>query len=404
MAGSRIIIPQLSRQQVLQEIHEGHQGETKCKLRAKSAVYWPGIYKEIQNMVGNCGACREFENAQTKCPMIAVEVPSQPWHTVGADLFQYKGRWFMLITDLYSKTPFIRPLPNTGAYASVRAMKSIFSENGIPAKVVSDNGPHFIAGEFKQFAAKWGFETVLSSPEYPQGHALIEWHIQTVKKCMHKCDASGYDFELAMLVLRATPLGSDMPSPAELLQQRRFRTTLPTYVPDPPLSDIVRQKLKERQEIAASHYNKTAKPKPELTSGQPVRLFNKANRRWEPSTITGRADTPRSYFVQRMAGGQLLRRNRVHLRSTRENFDVARHPPSDGEEEEELSPSVTMASNVQENRPPVPMVRNIVDNQNVAQRDSVVPNDGANNVPATGPNIRRSNRKRKQTQFYQADG
>ena len=57
-------------------------------------------------------------------------------------------------------------------------------------KVISDNGKHFVAREFKDFASKWGFEMVLSSPEYPQGHALIERHIQTIKKCMEKCDSS----------------------------------------------------------------------------------------------------------------------------------------------------------------------------------------------------------------------
>ena len=87
--------------QVLQEIHEGHQGVTKCMLRAKSAVYWPGMYRAIENMVGTCGACREFENAQTKCPMVITEVPSEPWHTVGADLFQFKGMWYLILTDVY---------------------------------------------------------------------------------------------------------------------------------------------------------------------------------------------------------------------------------------------------------------------------------------------------------------
>ena len=71
LAGSRIVIPQSSRQEVLREIHEGHQGETKCMLRAKSAVYWPGIYSDG-------GACRELENAHTKCPMMTTEAPAQP--------------------------------------------------------------------------------------------------------------------------------------------------------------------------------------------------------------------------------------------------------------------------------------------------------------------------------------
>ena len=152
MACSRILVPESCRKTVLQNIHEGHQGETKCALRAKSAVYWPGIYKDIGNMVKTCNACREYENAQPKCPMLSTEIPAQPWHTVGADLFQYKGKWYLLVTDLFSRAPFVRSVSNTGARASINAMRSIFSENGIPTKVISDNGPHFTAGEYKRFS------------------------------------------------------------------------------------------------------------------------------------------------------------------------------------------------------------------------------------------------------------
>ena len=85
----------------------------------------------------------------------------------------------------------------------MRAMKSIFSENGIPEKVVSDNGTHFTANLYRKFAMKWDFQMILSSPHYPQGHGLIERHIQTIKKCMHKCAVGGWDFDKAMLVLRS---------------------------------------------------------------------------------------------------------------------------------------------------------------------------------------------------------
>ena len=139
--------------------------------------------------------------------------------------------------------------------------------------MISDNGSHFTAGEFKQFADRWGFEMILSSPEYPQGHALIERHIQTIKKCMSKCDISKYDFDLALLVLRSTPRGTDLPSPAEFLQQRRFRTTLPTFVPNPRNAREVQEKLQKRQADAATRYDQTARQKPDLVQGQNVRLF-----------------------------------------------------------------------------------------------------------------------------------
>ena len=260
---------------------------------------------EYMKKLLKCDTCQEFENALPKCPMIEVEVPKQPWHTVGADLFHYRGKWNLLVTDYYSKAPFVRPVANTGAAASIRAMKQIFSENGIPSKVVSDNGSHFSAGIYDQFARRWGFELILSSPEYPRGHALIERHVQTIKKCMKKCDKSGYDFDLALLALRSTPLDSHLPSPAELLHGRRFRTTLPTIISDPPQSKEVNERLVEKQKQGAQYYNRTTKRKPELEAGQPVRLYDKDTRRWEPAMVTGKAHTPRSYIVQRMNGGYL---------------------------------------------------------------------------------------------------
>ena len=53
--------------------------------------------------------------------MIHVEVPHQPWHTVGADLFHYEDNWFLFVTDAYSNTPFVRRVANTGAYVSIKA-------------------------------------------------------------------------------------------------------------------------------------------------------------------------------------------------------------------------------------------------------------------------------------------
>ena len=74
LLGSRIIIRESRRQMIMQEIHNGHLGMEKCKLRAKSCIYWPGIYKEIETTVASCSACKKFENSQQKEPMIGSEI------------------------------------------------------------------------------------------------------------------------------------------------------------------------------------------------------------------------------------------------------------------------------------------------------------------------------------------
>ncbi|GBM34062.1 hypothetical protein AVEN_150748-1 [Araneus ventricosus] len=45
MRGCRIIIPKSHQAEVLNQIHEGHLGITKCRARAGCSVYWPRISK-----------------------------------------------------------------------------------------------------------------------------------------------------------------------------------------------------------------------------------------------------------------------------------------------------------------------------------------------------------------------
>ena len=49
----RIVIPNVLQSKILEIIHHGHQGITKCEERAKEAVWWFGIGKDIKGIVGN---------------------------------------------------------------------------------------------------------------------------------------------------------------------------------------------------------------------------------------------------------------------------------------------------------------------------------------------------------------
>ena len=45
--GEALLITESKQAQVLQQLHNGHQGLTKMNLEAKNVIYWPGMTKDM---------------------------------------------------------------------------------------------------------------------------------------------------------------------------------------------------------------------------------------------------------------------------------------------------------------------------------------------------------------------
>ena len=60
----------------------------------------------------------------------------------------------------------------------------MFSRQGIPEFMVSDNGPQYSSHEMKEFAQLYGFTHITSSPRYPQSNGQAERAVQAVKKLL----------------------------------------------------------------------------------------------------------------------------------------------------------------------------------------------------------------------------
>ena len=97
------------------------------------------------------------------------------------------------------------------------------------------------------------------------------------------------------------------------------------------------------------------------------------------------AGTPRSYYVNRLEGGEPLCGNRVDIRPTRETFQNFQPQPAINEEEEEV-----IGNNY--------MCGNNVDDQNAIELPALPESPS---LPAQGESaVRRSICVRKETQFY----
>ncbi|XP_032226881.2 uncharacterized protein K02A2.6 isoform X1 [Nematostella vectensis] len=107
----------------------------------------------------NCRACQKYKHQQQKDPLEPHEVPNGPWMKVGADLFQFDGKDYILVIDYMSNYPEVALLVGiTKITAVVNHMKSFFARHGIPRTIVTDGGPQFISDEFDAFVKSYGID------------------------------------------------------------------------------------------------------------------------------------------------------------------------------------------------------------------------------------------------------
>lgn len=118
---------------------------------------------------------------------------------------------------------------------------------------------------------------------------------------------------MAMLCLRTTPLDHGIPSPGELLYNRKMQANLPIRVRNTAHQrDDIHQRLLHRQDSQKHHFDQHAHDLPPLSVGQQVRIQDQSTHHWVPASVKEVCTEPRSYVVA-TPSGSTLRRNRRHI-------------------------------------------------------------------------------------------
>ena len=87
VCGARLIIPHSLRREVLDRLHDSHQGVARTKRRARQSVFWPNICQEIDNLVTSCQLCHERLPSLPKEPLMTDPLPTRVFQSVSADFF-----------------------------------------------------------------------------------------------------------------------------------------------------------------------------------------------------------------------------------------------------------------------------------------------------------------------------
>ena len=157
--GLRVVVPPQGRSTVLAELHGAHSGMTRMKALARQWVWWPNL--DLKN-------CEEDRPNPPPAPLHPWQWPTCPWMRLHVDFAgPMDGKMFLVVIDSHSKWIKVFPMKSATSAATVRYLRQLIAQFGIPETIVSDNGTQFVATEFKEFCQQNGIRHNTNCPVSP---------------------------------------------------------------------------------------------------------------------------------------------------------------------------------------------------------------------------------------------
>ena len=154
--------------------------------------------------------------------------------------------------DGYPKWMEVVLMKSTTAQVTITVCRSLFARFGLSSRVVTDNGPHFIAEDFQEFLKINGIKHTLCPPYHPASNGQSEIGVQTFKRMFKKFKRDLWLRDKVSAVLfayRNTPHSTTGKTPAELFLKRSQRTRLSLFKPS------LREQVEGKQEYSKRNPN-----------------------------------------------------------------------------------------------------------------------------------------------------
>ena len=207
----RLVVPVSLRRQVFQLMHDsvtgGHFGVLKTYAEMKRRYWWPGMYSDTKRYIGGCIPCQKYRIPNAKVPgeMANKMAPDRVFERVAIDYIQKTSsptksgnQYALVMVDQTSRYVIAAASKTARAEDTIRLVQDhLFSEWGIPAEIVCDNGTHFKAKKFQKFCEEHGIKLVFTTAFRPQSNGMVEQTNKVLKDYIAKyCHLNKNDWDL----------------------------------------------------------------------------------------------------------------------------------------------------------------------------------------------------------------
>nr|XP_047132676.1 uncharacterized protein K02A2.6-like [Hydra vulgaris] len=180
--GDLIVPPKTMRKIFIKSTHDDiHCGIMQTRCRLKLEVCWPGYCQDVEEYVKNCEKCAEIKVKKEKTLHTWLS-ENKPRCRVHMDHAHVQGIvLFLILVDSFSGWPEVIKVNNCEAATVKAVLQSVFSRNGVPEVLVSDNAAEFHDTTLHQWLKKIGCVPYKTPPYHPQPSGAAERMVETVK-------------------------------------------------------------------------------------------------------------------------------------------------------------------------------------------------------------------------------
>ena len=235
----RLVVPKVHRLALIRLAHNklGHFSVNKTKAIINDKFTWPGISVDVKDFILSCDKCKSFNKHSHKPPPFHMRpVITEPFDEIALDLIgplprsKHGKRFALTAICMASRWPEVYPLNDTKAENIAEGLIEFITRNGIPSKVLTDNGSQFTSEVMALTCQRLGITHIITVPYRPQGNGILERFHGTLKPLLAKAKSARIDWvqflPLALSAIRAVPCRSTGFSPSELVFGRNNRNVL----------------------------------------------------------------------------------------------------------------------------------------------------------------------------------
>ena len=196
------MVPRAHRTAALNGCHQdaGHQGHDRTLSLLQEHFWWPGMAKQMRQVIKTCRCCLQYEGGTPKAPLCPI-VATAPLDLLHVDFTSIETTMeldkspqvanVLVFQDHFTKYVLAYVTPNQTAKTVTKFLYGGFiSIFGALARLLSDRGTSFTSSIIKGLCEILGLQRLQTMPYHPQANGLVERLHQMI---MHMIGKLGED-------------------------------------------------------------------------------------------------------------------------------------------------------------------------------------------------------------------